>query len=919
MKTCSRSIWLVILGLLLGATTVVAQDCPLTPLTATDTGTLVPPRKVSCGNLVKLKASPQSSNTPSPGGLCLPCFIRDSATWSSCDPTCCRSKATDAQGNRPAIEKVEIRGWITYIDGFEDDGDEYVFNVRLDLDWDPSACPSAGITSINSLDALSQAITPHNLARIGGGQIVSSNSKGFAYGGSESLVVKVEVNDWEGRSPSDWPGVPGAGVLDGWQPYDNSGQKGYKSGRHWIYDPLRPPGTPAGAVLKVNDYVRIVGTLWEDDPHTSDSSNAHDAQVCWDEGFNHTGISFDGHTFGRGWFEVHGVDYMAILWPAEAPKPPRPPETASTFSVLSLCGGARVTDWPIYAPGGTPPTPDAEVDSQIRYIPDFNAGDADPRLKVDNQTDRTGDTSGVRVSVGVPNFTDANGQQRNGKFMALFRVFWKIPPPTVTAVGPPTTIPFDTDAHIPITGIDFINVRSVFPASDFQVNSKTSITAHILSSVPAGCYDIGVRTDTGLSQVPNTVKFCVTPIVKDVSPASGPFTGGTQVTVTGAGFEIPSVDNPRGTSILVGGNDAGPVTCSGTTCTFTTPPGSPGPADVKACVRGACSATGAQFTYAGPAITSLTPSHGPITGGTWVEIAGMSLAHDGSIQIFFDDLQALQSEGCPPVFFSDTCIRVLSPPHGVGSVPITVKVASSSAPPLVGGMFAYDPHAALITIGYDRSRVTDQGWLELNGFAPAPDGASVLLTSSDPSAIVPPMTPVIVPAGSRTGNFVLTFPPALRNETVTVTASYGGSSAATSIDVRASPPPSPPPPVGVTIGADALARGDSVPVTVTLDAPAPPQGAVVGLSSSDPSAVPVPVPPTVTFTPGSTMEMFRITNNYSGRPKKVTITATYSGESASASLFVPTVPAPSGDCTHCATPEQCCVCNGGAWVGGRCE
>jgi hypothetical protein len=908
MKTCSRSVWLVIFGLLLCATAAVAQDCPSNPLTASETATDVPPRRVSCGNLVKLKASPQSSNTLSPGGLCLPCFLRDSATWSSCDPSCCRSKATDSQGNRPAIERVEIRGWVTSIEGFEDDGHEYVFVVKLDLDWDLSACPSAGITPINSLDALSQAVTPHNLIAIGGGQIASNNGKGFVYGGPDALVVKVEVNGWEERSPSDWPGVP-----LGWEPHDNNaGQPGYVRGTHWIYDPLRPPGTPANSMLKPNDYVRIVGTLWEDDPHTSQSSGtAHDAQECWDEGFNHTGISFDGHTFGRGWFEMHGVDFMAVLSPAEATRPVRPPETASTFSVLTLCGGAQVTDWPIDAPGGMPPTPDAEVDYQPRYIPDFNAGNEDPPLKVEKHTDRTGDTSGIWVSVGAPNFTDANGQRRNGKFMALFRVFWKIPPPTVTAIGPPPAIPFGTDAHLPITGIDFINVRSVFPASDFQVNSKTSITAHVLSSVPAGCYDIGVQTDTGLSRAPNTVKFCVTPIINDVSPASGPFTGGTQVTVTGAGFEIPAVENPRGTSILVGGNDAGPAACNSTTCTFTTPPGSPGPADVKACVRGACSATGAQFAYTGPAITSFTPSHGPITGGTWVEIDGASLPHDGSIQIFFGDRQAPELEGCPPNFSSDTCIRALSPPHGVGPVPITVKVVGSAAPPPTVGLFTYDLHAALTAFGYDLGRVTDPGWVALNGFAPAPDGAPVSITSSDPAALQP--TAVKVLAGSSAANFILNFLPVPRTETVTLTATYEGSSLSTTVRVNAPPPP---PPLNIGLDADELAKGDWTTATVTLNPPAPPEGAMVTLASSDPSAV--PVSPSVTVQPGSTTGTFRITNNYSGRPKKVTITATYSGLSASASLFVPTAPPPN-DCTHCRTPEQCCICNGGAWVGGRCE
>jgi hypothetical protein len=535
---------------------------------------------------------------------------------------------------------------------------------------------------------------------------------------------------------------------------------------------------------------------------------------------------------------------------------------------------------------------------------------------VEGHTDPNGG-SGALVSVGVPNFADVSGTKHNGKFMELLRVFWKIPPPTVTAVDPPA-IPVGTETHITITGMNFIDVQGVFPAADVSVNSKNSITAHILSSLPAGCYNLEVRTAAGSSSPPNTVKFCVTPIVKDISPTSGPFTGGTRVTVTGAGFVVPDVGTPTFASFLVGGSDAGPAACSGATCTITTPPGKPGAADVKACIKGACSTTAAQFIYTGPTIGSFNPSHGPITGGTWVELNGASLPHDGGIHIFFDDVQALQLEGCAPIFSSDTCIRALSPPHPVGSVPITVRVAGSSALPLVAGRFTYDPSAVLTTIGYDQSRVTDPGWLELNGFAPAPAGAPVTLTSSDPSAVVPPMTPVIVPAGSRSGFFTLTFPPAPRTETVTVTASYEGSSVSTPIAVHASPSPAPPP-LAIAIGVDALGSGDSAPVTVTLNPPAPPQGAVVGLSSSDPSAVPMPVPPTVTFPPGSTMEMFRITNNYSGRPKRVTITATYGRASASASLSVPEAPAPSGDCTHCGTPEQCCVCNGGAWVRGRCE
>jgi len=494
----------------------------------------------------------------------------------------------------------------------------------------------------------------------------------------------------------------------------------------------------------------------------------------------------------------------------------------------------------------------------------------------------------------------------------LFRVFWRIPPPKVTRVDP-ASVPFGMDTHITITGSDFIDVRGVVPAADFVVDaSKTSISAHILGSTPSGCYNIGVRTDTGTSDPPNTVKFCVTPIVNNVAPTSGPFTGDTTVTVSGAGFEIPSVNNPRGTSILVGGRDAGPAACSATTCTVTTPRGSPGDADVRACVLGACSTTSATFHYTGPAIMSFSPSHGPITGGTWVEIGGVSLPQDGSTQIFFDDIQAPQLDGCGVP--SDTCIRALSPSHRVGSVPITVRIAGNTGPPSAApGVFTYDPQAVLTAFGYDQGRL-DPGWITLNGFAPGPAGAPVSIVSSDPAALLQPTT-VTVPAGSSGANFRLNFLPIPRTETVTLTASYGGATFKATVTLAASPA------LSVGIGVDHLAQGERTLVTITLNTPAPANpagGAVVMLSSSDPSAI--AVPPNVIVPTGSQMKSFSITNNYSGTPKAVTIAATYNATSASNSLFVPTTPpTPPPDCTHCGTPQRCCVCNGGTWNRGRCE
>lgn len=282
-----------------------------------------------------------------------------------------------------------------------------------------------------------------------------------------------------------------------------------------------------------------------------------------------------------------------------------------------------------------------------------------------------------------------------------------------------------------------------------------------------------------------------------------------------------------------------------------------------------------------PTIASFSPPDGPVTGGTWVSISGQNLVHGGT-DIFFDDLPALQWDGCPPIFFSDTCIRALSPSHAAGRASITAKVAGNFIPSPAGS-FTYDPSAALTSIGYDPSRVADPpGWFTLNGFAPA-GGAAVSFSSSDPAALPPP-APVTVPSGSWAGNFTLTFPPTPRAEKVTLTAHYAESSVSTQVAVRAWPV------ISLVLSVGELGPGQTATGTVTLNTPAPSGGATVALASSDPSAV--PVPSSVVVPAGSFTTMFATTDNYAGTPKKVTVTASYNGATASAALTVPPIPEP---------------------------
>ncbi|MGH9369677.1 MAG: IPT/TIG domain-containing protein [Thermoanaerobaculia bacterium] len=83
-------------------------------------------------------------------------------------------------------------------------------------------------------------------------------------------------------------------------------------------------------------------------------------------------------------------------------------------------------------------------------------------------------------------------------------------------------------------------------------------------------------------------------------------------------------------------------------------------------LAGFAAAAGAQA----PHIDSLTPSRGPIAGGTAVTVAGSGFA---GANLFFDDRSLI------PTSATDTEIRFTTPPHDNGYAPVKVSNASGSA------------------------------------------------------------------------------------------------------------------------------------------------------------------------------------------------------------------------------------------------
>lgn len=165
------------------------------------------------------------------------------------------------------------------------------------------------------------------------------------------------------------------------------------------------------------------------------------------------------------------------------------------------------------------------------------------------------------------------------------------------------------------------------------------------------------------------------PTVASVSPAVGPLTGNTTVTITGTDFTGAS-------AVKFGSNNAQSFTVeSPTMITAVSPAGVKGTVDVTVTVPAGTSPTAPadRFTYlVAPAVTKLAPKTGPGTGGTIVTITGKELS--GATAVSFGANAAKRF-----TVNSSTSITAESPAGAAGTVNVVVTTP--------GGASASNAHA----------------------------------------------------------------------------------------------------------------------------------------------------------------------------------------------------------------------------------
>jgi IPT/TIG domain len=260
------------------------------------------------------------------------------------------------------------------------------------------------------------------------------------------------------------------------------------------------------------------------------------------------------------------------------------------------------------------------------------------------------------------------------------------PIPTVTSVSPHSG-PLTGETEVSINGSDFEEVTSVsFGASaakSFTVNSPTSITA-VSPAGTAGTVDVTVTTPAGRSPTGAADRFSYLspPTVKKLSAKRGPGSGGTEVIVTGSGFE-------EVTSVDFGASAAESVTVNSPTSITAVSPAGAGTVDVTVTTPGGTSAiaTGDEFEFT-PVVESVAPDSGSTVGDTSVTISGAGFLPGTTATTFKFGSKKATEVDCSS---STSCTALTPAAKEAGSVEVTAavgKLKSSDNPP--GDRFTYE-------------------------------------------------------------------------------------------------------------------------------------------------------------------------------------------------------------------------------------
>ncbi|MGY1942887.1 beta strand repeat-containing protein, partial [Nocardia asiatica] len=330
-----------------------------------------------------------------------------------------------------------------------------------------------------------------------------------------------------------------------------------------------------------------------------------------------------------------------------------------------------------------------------------------------------------------------------------FVAYGYTPVPTLTTVAPRFG-PTSGGNTVTLTGTNFTRATAVrfgtTPATSFTVVSNTEITA--VAPARTGTAAVTVTSPGGTSNGVSYT-FLAAPTLTAAVPASGPATGGTTVTLTGANLTAT-------TAVTFGGTPASSFTVVSNTQITAVAPAGTGTVSVTARTPGGTS-NGVSYTYLlVPTLASVVPNTGPVEGGDTVVLTGTNLT--GATAVRFGAVAA----GSFSVL-SDTQISAVVP-AGTGTVPVTVVTPTGTsngvlytygeAPAVVAVVPGWGPRAGGNTVVLQGDNFT--GTLAVN-FGATPAMSFTVDSDTQITAVVPAgsgVAPVTVTTAVATSNAV---------------------------------------------------------------------------------------------------------------------------------------------------------------------
>ena len=275
-----------------------------------------------------------------------------------------------------------------------------------------------------------------------------------------------------------------------------------------------------------------------------------------------------------------------------------------------------------------------------------------------------------------------NGVDADGITHLLKPVFVLVgPAPTITSIVP-NNGPAQGGNSVVINGTGFgnpvkVTIQGAGDATPIPVTTtrtSTKLTLFMPGHV-AGAVTVKVTNlDDASVTTTYTYNAGAAPTVTAVSPTSGPFAGGQQVTVTGTNFSSTSTMEFGGVALDCDPASNNPdcrFTSATTAVVFGTPPfqGGANPVAIKVTnVDGQNGTSTPIYTYAAtpnpPVITSVSTTMGPTTGGTYVTIYGSNFGSPSTVK--FGGTTATVTTT------NDSFLGLFTPAHAAGAVNVVV-------------------------------------------------------------------------------------------------------------------------------------------------------------------------------------------------------------------------------------------------------